>query len=159
MPVTGDEIAGLYGQHYQDLVRLSYFLVRDAATAEDVVQDAFAALARRRQRPRNGEAVLDILRQAVLSRSRDAVRRSGDALPGTGGALPGTGGGCAALEQDAVVSTLLGLPYRQREAIVLRYYSGLPEAKIAATMGISLDAVRSHTARGIAVLHAAMRPD
>jgi RNA polymerase sigma factor (sigma-70 family) len=48
------------------------------------------------------------------------------------------------------------LPDRQREAIVLRYYADLSEAEIAATMGISRGAVKSHTARGMAALRAAL---
>ena len=50
----------------------------------------------------------------------------------------------------------LALPGRQREAIVLRYYAGLSQAEIAEAMAISLGAVKSHTARGMAALHAAL---
>jgi len=45
---------------------------------------------------------------------------------------------------------------RQREAIVLRYYADLSEAQIAAAMGISRGAVKSHTARGMSALRAAL---
>ena len=37
-------VARLYSIHYRPLVRLATLLVRDAATGEDVVQDAFAAM-------------------------------------------------------------------------------------------------------------------
>ena len=37
---------------------------------------------------------------------------------------------------------------------MLRYYAGLPEGEIAAAMGISRGAVKSHTARGMAALRA-----
>jgi RNA polymerase sigma factor (sigma-70 family) len=60
------------------------------------------------------------------------------------------------LEQPAARSALAGLPDRQREAIVLRYYAGLPEGEIAAAMGISRGAVNSHTARGLSALRAAL---
>ncbi len=39
---------------------------------------------------------------------------------------------------------------------MLRYYADLSEAEIAATMGISPGAVKSHTARGMAVLRTAI---
>jgi RNA polymerase sigma factor (sigma-70 family) len=55
-----------------------------------------------------------------------------------------------------VVAALRGLPDRQREAIVLRYYADLSEAEIANTMKISRGAVKSHTARGMAALRAAL---
>jgi RNA polymerase sigma factor (sigma-70 family) len=63
------------------------------------------------------------------------------------------------LQRDAVVAALQGLTARQREAIVLRYYADLSEAEIAAAMGISRGAVKSHTARGMAALRAALESD
>jgi RNA polymerase sigma factor (sigma-70 family) len=54
---------------------------------------------------------------------------------------------------------LHGLPERQRQAIVLRYYADLSEAEIADTMEISRGAVKSHTARGMAALRAALEQD
>jgi RNA polymerase sigma factor (sigma-70 family) len=47
---------------------------------------------------------------------------------------------------------LRGLPQRQREVLVLRYYTDLSEAQIADTLGISRGAVKSHASRGIATL-------
>jgi RNA polymerase sigma factor (sigma-70 family) len=44
---------------------------------------------------------------------------------------------------------IAGLPDRQREAIVLRYYAGLSQGEIAAAMGISRGAVNRHTAHGL----------
>jgi RNA polymerase sigma factor (sigma-70 family) len=53
-----------------------------------------------------------------------------------------------------VIAALQKLTSRQREAIVLRYYADFSEAEVAAVMGISCGAVKSHTARGIAALRA-----
>lgn len=58
----------------------------------------------------------------------------------------------ALLEWQAVVAALRGLPDRQREVIVLRYYADLSEAETADVMGISRGAVKSHLARGMAGL-------
>ena len=58
-----------------------------------------------------------------------------------------------------MIKALRNLPERQREAIVLRYYADLSEADIAATMGISRGAVKSHTARGMAALRAALEQE
>jgi hypothetical protein len=69
--------------------------------------------------------------------------------------MPSAGyGALAQLERSAVVAALQKLSGRQREAIVLRYYADLSEAEVAALMGISCSAVKSHTARGIAALRA-----
>jgi RNA polymerase sigma factor (sigma-70 family) len=53
-----------------------------------------------------------------------------------------------------VIAALRKLSGRQREAIVLRYYADFSEAEVAAAMGISCGAVKSHTARGMAALRA-----
>ena len=53
-----------------------------------------------------------------------------------------------------MVEALRKLPGRQREAIVLRYYADFSEAEVAAAMGISCGAVKSHTARAMAALRA-----
>jgi DNA-directed RNA polymerase specialized sigma24 family protein len=41
----------------------------------------------------------------------------------------------------------------------VRYYANLSEAEIATTMGISRGAVKSHTARGMTVLRAALEQE
>ena len=51
-----------------------------------------------------------------------------------------------------MIRALRGLPTRQREALVLRYYGDLSEAEVAEVMGVSRGAVKSHTARGVAAL-------
>jgi RNA polymerase sigma factor (sigma-70 family) len=56
------------------------------------------------------------------------------------------------LERSALVAALRRLPARQREAVVLRFYAGLPEADVAKAMGISRGAVKSHVARGKSTL-------
>ena len=151
-------VTELYSLHYHSLVRLAALLVRDVPTAEDVVQDSFVAMHDGWQRLRDAESALAYLRQAVVNRSRSVLRHravvekypekpSSDMPSAEHGAL-------VQLERSAVIATLRKLPGRQREAIVLRYYADLCEAQIAAAMGISCGAVKSHTARAIAALRA-----
>jgi RNA polymerase sigma factor (sigma-70 family) len=65
-------------------------------------------------------------------------------------------GALVQLERTAVVAALRTLPPRQREALVLRYYGDLSEAQIAAAMGISRGAVKSHTARAMSALRSVL---
>ena len=60
-------------------------------------------------------------------------------------------------DRDHLVHLLAALPRRQRAVIVLRYYEDLSEADVAHTLGISVGAVKSAAARGLAALrgHAA----
>jgi RNA polymerase sigma-70 factor (sigma-E family) len=156
-------VTELYASHYRGLVRLASFLVRDTPTAEEVVQDAFVAMADGFQRLRDGDKALAYLRQAVVNRSRSVLRHRTVVDKNLQKAPPdmpsAEHGALVLLERSAVVSALRELPHRQREAIVLRYYADLSEAEIAATMRISRGAVKSHTARGMAALRAALEQE
>ena len=153
-------VAELYSLHYRPLTRLATLLVRDAATAEDVVQDAFVAMRPAWPRLGDTEKALAYLRQAVVNRSRSVLRHwtvTGKNLPQALPDIPGAEHGALdLLDQPAAMAALLGLPERQREAIVLRFYADLSEDQIAAAMHISRGAVRSHTARGLSGLRAAL---
>ncbi len=54
--------------------------------------------------------------------------------------------------RDAVLAALATLSARQRAVVVLRYYEGLSEAEIAATLGCSAGTVKSAASRAIAKL-------
>jgi RNA polymerase sigma-70 factor (sigma-E family) len=153
-------VTELYALHHRGLVRLAALLVRDVPTAEDVVQDSFVAMHDGWQRLRDAESALAYLRQAVVNRSRSVLRHRTVIDKNLQKAPPdmpsAEHGAMALLERDAVVAALRHLPDRQREAIVLRYYADLSEADIAAAMGISRGAVKSHTARGMSALRAAL---
>jgi RNA polymerase sigma-70 factor (sigma-E family) len=153
-------VVELYSQHYRALVRLAALLLRDTPTAEEVVQDSFVAMHGGWQRLRDTEKALAYLRQAVVNRSRSVLRHRTVVDKNLQKAPPdmpsAEHGAMALLERDAVVAALRHLPDRQREAIVLRYYADLSEADIAAAMGISRGAVKSHTSRGMSALRAAL---
>jgi RNA polymerase sigma-70 factor (sigma-E family) len=153
-------VAQLYSMHHRSLIALATLLVRDTATAEEVVQDAFVAMRGGSQRLRDAENALAYLRQAVVNRSRSVLRHRTVVDKNMQKAPPdmpsAEHGALAQLERSAVVDALRKLPERQREAIVLRYYADFSEAEIAAAMNISRGAVMSHTARGLSALCAAL---
>ena len=148
----------LYAAHWRQLVRLSVLLVRDTGLAEEIVQDAFVAMHGRWGRLREPDRALAYLRQAVVNRSRSALRHRAvvarhDAAQRPPAAEPGADeSSVAAVRRDAVLDALRRLPPRQREALALRYYLDLSEAEIADAMGISRGAVKSHASRGSAAL-------
>jgi RNA polymerase sigma-70 factor (sigma-E family) len=153
-------VTALYSTHYRSLVRLAALLVRDVATAEEVVQDSFVAMHGGWRRLRDSDKALSYLRQSVVNRSRSVLRhrvvvdRNAPKPPPD---MPSAEqGAITLLERSAVVSALRTLPLRQREALVLRYYGDLSEAQIASTMGISRGAVKSHTARAMSSLRSVL---
>lgn len=156
---TADEaVTRLFAAHYRTMVRLATLLIRERGPAEEIVQDAYVALHARWGRLRDADRALAYLRQSVVNRSRSAlrhravVRRFADREPPPATAPSAEAGALSVLEYEAVLAALRGLPARQREALVLRYYADLSEAEIAEAMGISRGAVKSHAARGVAAL-------
>jgi RNA polymerase sigma-70 factor (sigma-E family) len=136
------------------LVRLARLLVDDKETAEDVVQDAFAALHRRWGSLSSPDAAGAYLRTSVVNTSRSTLRRrrtarasqwhGHDSLIAESADQPTM----LAAEHREVLDALRRLPQRQREVIVLRYWAELGEAEIARTLGISVGAVKSSASRG-----------
>lgn len=149
-------VTEIYLGEYKSLVRLAVLLVHDVQTAEEVVQDAFEAMHTAWRRLRDSEKALSYLRQAVVNRARSVLRHRTVVDKNAPKPAPDEPSAEQAamtlIERSAVVAALRTLPERQREAIVLRYYADLSEADIAATMGISKGAVKSHTARAMAAL-------
>ncbi len=151
-----EAVEQLYATHYRRLVRLAVLLVRDQETAEEVVQDSFIALHRKWRSLADPEKGLAYLRQTVVNRSRSVLRHRGVQArhaPAPPPDLPGADH--AALERvrrRTVLDALQQLPRRQREVLVLRYYLDLDEAAIAAELGVSRGAVKSHASRGAATL-------
>jgi RNA polymerase sigma factor (sigma-70 family) len=128
-------------------------LVRDVATAEEIVQDSFIAMHAAWRRLRDDEKALSYLRQSIVNRSRSVLRHRIVVAKNS----PEPSPDMPSAEQDAI--SLLersAVPPKQREALVLKYYADLSEAQIATAMGISRDAVKRYTAGGVAALRAAL---
>jgi RNA polymerase sigma-70 factor (sigma-E family) len=156
-----EALVAIYTTHYRSLVRLSALLLHDVPAAEDVVQDAFVAMHGSWRRLRDTDKALAYLRQTVVNRSRSRLRhlkvvdRKASALlpPDSRGHAPSAEhGALAAYERTRVLDAVRTLPQRQREVLVLRYYSDLSEAQIAEALGISTGAVKSHASRGMSAL-------
>jgi RNA polymerase sigma-70 factor (sigma-E family) len=153
-------VTELFRDHHAELVRLAVLMTGDQGSAEDIVQDVFARLCTRDYLPETGGA-LAYARAAVLNGCRTALRRRAVARR-FGGARDGLSADViqrsaeseALLAEDRrqVLAAVAKLPRRRREVLVLRYWLGLPEAEIAAVLGISPGTVKSTAARGIAAL-------
>jgi RNA polymerase sigma-70 factor (sigma-E family) len=149
----------LYAAHWRRLVRLAVLLLRDQGAAEEVVQDAFVAMHGRWHTLRDPDKALAYLRQAVVNRSRSALRHRGVVdryvarqSPAASLADPADATTLAAGRRTAVLDALRALPTRQREVLALRHYLELSEAEIADTLGISRGSVKAHASRGSARL-------
>ncbi|HEU5269000.1 MAG TPA: SigE family RNA polymerase sigma factor [Jatrophihabitans sp.] len=158
-PESADQaVERLYREHRLQLVRLAYLLVGDRESAEDIAQDAFAGLHRHWQRLRSPDAAAGYLRTATVNGARSMLRRrrttrrfpQPDESALTTESAEATS--LLSAEHAEVLAALRRLPDRQREVLLLRYWSELGEAEIARTLGISVGAVKSNASRGRAAL-------
>jgi len=158
-----DAVSELFVLHHRRLVGLAALLVGDRQSAEDVVQDAFVGLYRRWQHLRDPEAAVAYLNKAVVNGGRDQIRRGRRGAALLPRMVPRSEELTSA-EQDAVGhdeaerlwQAVSGLPWRQRQVLVLRYYLDQSEAEIAETLGVSRGSVKRHASRGVAALARSM---
>ena len=152
---SGPDLQQLYELHYRSLVKLASFSVDDVETAEEVVQDAFVKLVSGRYDIKVGSEA-SYLRSMVLNGSRSALRkrkvRRAHVPEPPGVVAPAEVAGVAATEHGRVVEAIRGLPEKQANVLLLRYYLDLSEAEIAETLGMARGSVKSHAHRGLAKL-------
>ncbi|NGO10978.1 SigE family RNA polymerase sigma factor [Streptomyces sp. HC44] len=156
---VGDEhgFSELYHHRRLALVRLALLLVDDLPTAEDVVQDAFTALLRRHgRRLANLDDPEAYLRTSVVNGARSVLRRRRTArahIPERERPFPSADHSVLLAEtHQEVINALQRLTRRQREVLVLRYWSDLTEAQIADTLGVSRGTVKSTASRALDAL-------
>ena len=126
--------ADLYRAEIERQVRRARLMIGDPELAVDLVHDAFLSLYRRWNTIGDPGPYLHV---SVLNACRDAARRSGrhrhmiqlyatelqSATPGVDTA------------DDAIWAAIGDLPFRQRAAVVLRFYEHLTENEIAVALG------------------------
>jgi RNA polymerase sigma-70 factor (sigma-E family) len=161
---AGPAVTELYSTHYRSLVRLAALLIRDVATAEEVVQDSFVAMHSARRRLCDSDTALSYLQQSVVNRSRSVLRHRvvadhRNALEPPADMPNDEHGAIVLLERSALVAALRALPPRQREALVLRYYGDMSEAQTASVMGISRGSVKTHTAAAMTALRSILEAE
>lgn len=153
--------AALCARHYLAMVQLAAQLVDDVETAEDVVQDVFAAWPAKSA----PDDALRYLRTAVLNRSRSVLRRrrTARAFGRTLTAPPSAEAADAELlrnERSRMILTHIDrLPRRQREVVILRYFEDLAIGEIAIVLGIRATAVTTSLGRALATLAARLGED
>ncbi len=136
---------------FADLHRLAYRvafrILGDRGDAEDVAQEALARAVVRwgRLAGRPQGWVSRVAANLAIDRYRR--RRRPLPPPGVLAAVDPYLG-----ERIDLTRALAGLPRRQREVVVLRYLADWSEADVAAELGCSVGAVKSHGSRGLAAL-------
>lgn len=159
--VTDDRaLAALCRDEHPRLVGLLALYVGSRPVAEDLAQEALIRLHQHWPRVRTMPSPRSWLFGVALNLARSwwrrryaehrANRRHQAGAAETTGDSPGTG-----TEPDTVLAVraaVAQLPPRQRAALVLRFYAGLPVAETARQMGCAEGTVKSLTHKAIAAL-------
>jgi RNA polymerase sigma factor (sigma-70 family) len=159
LPEKADEygMETLFRTRYPEMVRLAGLLGAD--DPEDIAQEAFARLLRKRPPADDAPGTAAYLRAVVCNLTRNRHRHLRVARRWTPAVVDADSSEQVVIAREdhrMVIAALAGLPVRRREAIVLRYWLDLPEREIAQTMGVSLGTVKSHVSRGLAVVARAL---
>ncbi len=150
-PTVESAYAELFAAHFTGLVRLAGLLGAD--DPEDVAQEAFVRLHTHRATLRDPGAAPAWLIRTVVNLTRSRRRRLGLARRRTpheiATAPAAETTAVERAEHRAVLAALERLTTRQRQVLVLRYWSDLPLRDIAATLGLPVGTVKSNLARGL----------
>jgi RNA polymerase sigma-70 factor (sigma-E family) len=151
-----DRVAELYALHAPDAARLAYLLTGNKELAEDMVQDAFVKILGRFRDMGGVESFKAYLRTTVINVARGHFRRfriERNWQQRQRGWLDDVVAKQPDLEtRDEMWARLQKLPYRQRAAVVLRFYEDLSESETADVLQCSPGAVKSLTSRAMTAL-------
>jgi RNA polymerase sigma factor (sigma-70 family) len=160
VPAAASGVTELFLAHASELYALALGIVRNRATAEDVLQNSFLALYSRWDRRGNPDFPLGYLYRIVQNEARYMVNawvnvpRGHDPV----GRLAASSAEAQALvnfENSIVTDELAQLPRRQREVLGLTF-DGYSPAEIADRLGIEANAVRVHLHHARAKVRARM---
>src|SRR3954454_17394405 len=150
-------LAELYDRYGRAAYGLAHRILRDAALAEDAVQEAFLDVWRQAtrfvpERARASTWLLTFVHRRAVDVVRREERRRGEPLE----AAPQATGETAEqeawlrLERERVQAALRQLPDAQREAIELAYYGGFTQSELAERLGEPLGTIKSRMFTGLA---------
>ena len=152
-----DALAGLVEQYAPTLYRVAFSVLRNAADAEDAVQEAFLRVLRHRDtldEVRDQRVwLVRIVWNIVLDRKRRSkTRPETDDISELARVLPATGlsaeDRAAAAQHHAKVLVLVDkLPAKEREVLVLSAFEELSSVEIASILDITESSVRSRLFR------------
>ena len=162
MPSIDEQLAELYRSKADSILRFAYVLTSDREVARDLTHEAFARVGGRLGALRDPEQAAAYLYRTTLNLVRSHgrfVRREGALRSKLINQVP-ISAEVPSPTDDALWTSILDLPDRQKAAIFFRYYADLTEHQTAELLGCSAGAVKSLVRRALSTLREEVtRPD
>jgi RNA polymerase sigma-70 factor, ECF subfamily len=139
--LSADEVRQLYNRHGAALLLYARGFVTDASAAEDLVHGVFLNLLRTRPKVREAPAayLYRAVKNAALNVQRNRAREA--PMPEHDAWFTHAGGDREAAL--ALQAALAELPAEQREAVVMRIWSGMTLEEVAEATGVPLNTAAS----------------
>jgi RNA polymerase sigma-70 factor (sigma-E family) len=138
------------------LLDFAQLVAGDASTGEDLLQIALArAYLKWSKISARGEHPLGYVRRIIVNENASLWRRAWRRQERSTGSVP-EAGMVDPTSIDTTWAMVQALPSRQRAAVALRFYADLSVIETAEVMGCSVGSVKTHTARALAKLRAAL---
>jgi RNA polymerase sigma-70 factor (ECF subfamily) len=137
-------------------------LVQNRATAEELVQEAFARVWASPNTPSAEPDFRRWLYRAITNLARDYHRRrvvEGKLLFWNTPAVDPLDEVVHRAEDRELLRAVLALPFKDRQAIYLHYFDGLAFAEVGEVLGVSEVAARVRVHRGLQRLRGRLGPD
>jgi|SRR5687768_12647050 RNA polymerase sigma-70 factor, ECF subfamily len=154
------DFGAFYERTYDTAYRTALGIVRDAAVAADVTQEAYVAAYQHRDRYRGDAPSTAWIHRIVVNQALSALRRRRptplvrDLSPRM---APDLAGGTVA--RLALLQALDVLPARQRAAVILRYYHDHDYATVARILNTTSTNVGAMLSRALDRLKDALEPE
>ncbi|MBN1528481.1 MAG: RNA polymerase sigma factor [Thermoleophilaceae bacterium] len=155
-----DALEALFKLHWPAAFRAAYFIVHDAAAAEDIAQEAFLAAVRALDRFDSRRPFSPWINRIVVNRAIDharsrSLRREVGAELADSAEAPAP----AARVSDELMDALALLGPEQRAVVVLRYLLDWTPGEIARALSIPRGTVNSRLRRALDRLAAVLEED
>ncbi|MGI6696441.1 MAG: sigma-70 family RNA polymerase sigma factor [Christensenellales bacterium] len=143
------ELERLMACYGSALLRMCYVYLKDAALAEDAVQDTFLKAYKRLHTLKDADSEQAWLMRIAINTCKDYLRtawlRRVDRRIDIA-TLPEASHD-PEMPDATVVEAVMALPRKYKDVVLLRYYQGMKIKDVADALGISMDAVKTRLRR------------
>ncbi len=158
-------IEQMFRQHYVYVCRAVYQVITDEQTAEDIAQDVFYEVWRRKDQLSINTSLKAYLRRAALNRTLNYLRNrkirwdDEPELPTVEDITPGAAQVLETEELRQVIDEAIDLlPEKCRVVFMLSRYDELSYQEIAGQLNISVKTVENQVSKALKHLRAALKP-